>query len=254
MTIASVAKNVSIAVGAYRLARWLRRLSRADLRAAFLEDVDLYRSLLPLGALCFDVGAQTGEKSEALLAAGGRVVAFEPNPVVLRELRARCGHHRHWVLVAAALGSRASIATLYAHASSGQSSLHQAWQGDVIGTYQVPVETLDSAIERFGRPAYCKIDVEGWELEVLKGLTQPVPLISFEFHLDEPGISRTRLCLQRLLDLQATHANLTPAERSSLHFDKWIPLDEFVDWFPGDLKGSLPGHPYGDIFVRNATD
>jgi hypothetical protein len=112
------------------------------------------------------------------------------------------------------------------------------------------VVTLDAAIRAFGKPTYCKIDVEGWEFEVLRGLSQGLPLISFEFHLTDVDARKTRACLERLLELGATHANLTPAERSTFHFPDWMPVRELLDWFPGDLGSTLPGLPYGDIYVR----
>ena len=179
MSLLSTAKRVSIAAGLYRPARWLSRRTRPYQLQVLHDDIKLYRSLLPTGALCFDVGANIGEKSEALLEAGSRVVAFEPNPVVLPELQARCSHRKNWTVVPTALGSGAAIATLYARESHGQSSLAAEWEGNVIGTYNVPVVTLDSAIQCFGSPAFCKIDVEGWELEVLRGLTQPIPLMAY---------------------------------------------------------------------------
>jgi FkbM family methyltransferase len=45
--------------------------------------------------------------------------------------------------------------------------------------------SLDSMIERFGIPDLLKIDVEGYELNVLKGLTQKVNDICFEWHEEE---------------------------------------------------------------------
>lgn len=250
MSLSIAAKRLSIATRLYRPARWLSRRIRPYQLRAFLGDIELFRSLLPPGALCFDVGANIGEKSEALLQAGGRVVAFEPNPLVLPELRARCGHHKNWALVEAALGSGGAIATLYARESHGQSSLAQEWEGKIVGSYHVPVVTLDSAIQHFGRPVYCKIDVEGWELEVLRGLTQTIPLLSFEFHLNDEDIRKTIACLERLIRFGSSCANITAAEASTFHLKEWVPLGQFLGWFPGDLKRSLPGHSYGDIFVK----
>jgi FkbM family methyltransferase len=253
MPLATTVKNLSIVAGLYRYARWLsRRLRPAQLRA-HLDDIRFYRSLLPSGALCFDVGANIGEKSEALLKAGARVVAFEPNPLVLPELRARCSYQKNWTIVAAALGSGAAISTLYACQAHSGSSLDRDWPGKVIGTYNVPVVTLDAAIQMFGKPFYCKIDVEGWELEVLKGLTQPLPLLSFEFNLSSKHLAKTLACLERLMDFGPSHVNLTPAEDSTFYLQEWVLLEQFIKWFPGDLKRSLPGALYGDIFIKNTT-
>jgi hypothetical protein len=59
--------------------------------------------------------------------------------------------------------------------------------------------------------------------------------------------------LERLLGFGPSHVNLTPAEDSHFHLQEWASLEQFVKWFPGDLKRSLPGAPYGDIFIKNAA-
>jgi FkbM family methyltransferase len=247
-------KQLSIAVGLYRPARRLSRIIRPHERREFRGDVELYRSLLPPGALCFDVGANLGDKSEAMLRSGARVVAFEPNPLVVPELRARCGADKDWNLVEAALGSGPRIAILHAQKIHSQSSLAQGWEnGKVIARFPVPVVTLDAAIEGFGLPDYCKIDVEGWELEVLTGLTQPVPLISFEFHLDDNGVRNARSCLERLAKFGPSRLNITPAESSTFHFKEWLPLEGFLERFPGNVISTLPGNPYGDMFVKSVA-
>jgi FkbM family methyltransferase len=254
MHVLSTVKQMSIATGLYRPMRWLSRKARPTRLRAFLDDVGLYRSLLPPEAVCFDVGANIGEKSEALLRAGAkRVVAFEPNPQVVPELRARCGHWRNWILVEAALGSAPGFATLYTRERHGQSGLREQWDGRITGRCDVPVLTLDMAIQYFGRPFYCKIDVEGWELEVLKGLNQPLPLVSLEFALVEHDIAKTLACLERLNGFGAGEVNITPAEASSFHFAEWDRLERFRRWFPGDLKRTLPRDIYGDLYVRTAA-
>lgn len=251
MRLLTLAKRLSIITGLYRPTRWLSRQLRPGRLHAFQRDIKLFRSLLPSGALCFDVGANIGQKSEALLDAGARVVAFEPNPLVLPELRARCRHRKNWSVVATALGSGPAIAILHVRKSLGQSSLIEDWEGEPLATYNVPVVTLDSAIQRFGIPFFCKIDVEGWELEVLNGLTQPIPLLSFEFHLNERDITKTAACLKKLAQFGPSRVNITLAEASSFHLETWMPLKEFRAGFPGDLDRTQPRCHYGNIFVRN---
>lgn len=253
MALLSAVKRVSILTGMYRPTRWLSRRLRRNQLHAFRKNVELFRSLIPAGALCFDIGANIGEKSEALLEAGGQVVSFEPNRLVMPELHARCGRRTRWSVVQAALGSGPAIAMLHALDAHGSSSLDEDWVrgGKEVATYHVPVVTLDSAIRFFGTPFFCKIDVEGWELEVFLGLTQSIPLISFEFHLNERDIKKTLACLERLEHFGQSRINLTPAEDSTFHLQNWIPLQEFLAWFPGDLSYTLPGYHYGDIFVMN---
>lgn len=252
-SLTGAVKQLAIAGGLYRPARWLSRRLRPAQQRAHLELVQLYRSLVPAGALCFDVGANIGEMSEAMLEAGARVVAFEPNPLVLPELRARLDGHPRWSVVEAALGRGAAIATLYARRSHGQSGLVADWADGVVRTFQVPVVTLDAAIRAFGMPVYCKVDVEGWEFEVLEGLSQAPPLLSIEFHLNDKGVARTRACLERLAALGARQVNLTGAEGSALHLEHWLPVQGFRRWYPGDLAETLRGYRYGDLFVRGPT-
>ena len=87
-SLSAAARRFTIASGLYRPARWLVRRLRPNQQRELQADVDFYRAILPPNALCFDVGANVGEKSEALLLAGARVVAFEPNPLVVPELTA----------------------------------------------------------------------------------------------------------------------------------------------------------------------
>jgi FkbM family methyltransferase len=250
VSLPAAVKSLAIATGLYPAARRLSRMVRPSQHQVFFGDIVLYRSLLPPDALCFDVGANIGEKSEALLEAGARVVAFEPNPRVLPELRARCGNRRDFTLVEAAMGSAPGVATLYARKGHENSGLFAGDGTDVIATPEVQVQTLDMAIERFGTPEFCKIDVEGWELEVLKGLSRPIRLISFEFQLNDFGIQKTLACLDRLAGFGASQVNITPAETPRFFFDRWMPLAELRAQFPGDLKRSMPGDHYGDIYVR----
>lgn len=254
MTLSNALKKISIATGLYRPARKLSRRMRPDQMKRFNDDQALYRDLIPRGSLCFDVGANIGAKSEALLLAGAKVVAFEPSCQVLPELRARCGDIKDWTVVESALGSEAAIATLYTRANHAQSSLAKDWEGIPAASYNVPVVTLDAAIKHFGRPYFCKVDVEGWELEVFRGLSQPIPLVSFEFHLRESDIAKTRECLRVLGRLGATAANVTSAEGASFQFKEWMPFAKFLEWFPGNLSQTLTKDRYGDIFVRSAGE
>lgn len=47
---------------------------------------EFYSSLIPAGALVFDIGANTGKYAEALEALGARVIALEPNAACVRHI------------------------------------------------------------------------------------------------------------------------------------------------------------------------
>ncbi len=253
MSISTKAKRLTISTGLYGPARWLTRRIRPEMLRTYQGYVEFYKSLIPTDALCFDVGANVGEISEALLQAGGRVIAFEPTPMVAPELKARCGHRKNWSIVEAAVGSEGTITTLYARESHAQSGLLSDWGDKVIRTFHVPVVTLDAAIRCFGRPAFCKIDVEGWELEVLNGLSQAIPLVSFEFHNSEQDNRKTVSCLQRLSGLGANLVNITAAETSAFHFKEWMTWEQFLEWFPDGLNRSFPSD-YGVIFIKSQVE
>ncbi len=252
MAISTTIKNISIITNSYKPIRWLERhILRPKQLRLFKEHVHFYRSLIPDNTLCFDVGANIGEKSEVLSTLGAQVVAFEPNPLVIPELKARCGKSRNWEFLAVGLGSKTAVLNFYARKAHGSSGFIKDWQVGIIDSFHVPVITLDDAIKFFGVPYYCKIDVEGWELEVFKGLTYSIPLISFEFHLNDQNIQNTISCLERLGHFGSSSVNITPSETFSFYYKEWVPLNQFLEWFPGDLKKVLPGDPYGDIFIRS---
>jgi FkbM family methyltransferase len=248
-------KQASLAIGLYRPARFLKNhlLDRGRL-AKLRDDVEFYRRLLDPPCLCFDIGANIGEKTEALLQAGATVVAFEPQADCMRELRARCGGSPRLKTRRAAVGAQVGEMPLFVHEDRSRTSLSNIdiWRGEVESTVTVPVTTLDEAIAEFGTPKFCKIDVQLWELEVLKGLTRPVPMVSFEYHLDiDGGAERTRTCLDQLARLGRLSINITPAEDLTFFLDDWCTPAEFLQRFPAAFQ-DREGFVYGDIFVKIA--
>ena len=65
---------------------------------------------------------------------------------------------------------------------------------------QVELTTLDLLIAEFGIPDYIKIDVEGFEVQVLRGLSMPVGVVSFECNLPI-FLSETVECIRHLVSL-----------------------------------------------------
>ncbi|MBN3922944.1 FkbM family methyltransferase [Nostoc sp. NMS4] len=253
--IKSIVKDFSISTGLYRPIRNLYRLLNQkqlkDRLNYFQREVSFYSKLLDSNSLCFDVGANIGAKSEAFLIAGAKVVAFEPQPECMRELKARCSnYHSKFHPVQKAVGAEPGEATLYTRERSGIASFYEDWVGTVQSSIQVSITTLDHAIDEFGKPDYCKIDVEGWELEVLKGLTQPISLLSFEYHITEREINTTAACINYLSNLGKILINVVPAEMHSFVFEEWLSPDEFFKRFPEDVA-DLGKDGYGEIWIRS---
>jgi len=83
----------------------------------------------------------------------------------------------------------------------------------------VPVTTLDALIAEHGVPAFCKIDVEGSELAVLQGLSQPLPALSFECIPAARALSLA--CLARLQALGDYEFNWSWGEEAKLAYQDW---------------------------------
>ncbi len=247
----SKTRRLAVASGLYRPGLYSRLVDSTH-RTRFDGDVGFFKELVESGGLCFDVGAHSGEKTEAMLKAGMRVVAFEPQPQCVAELQARCRPYRENLRVCqGGVGAVSGEATFFVSNNSVMSSFHPDW-GDASSSVRVPIMTLDHAIARYGAPDFCKIDVEGWEFEVLKGLTCAIPLLAFEFHHGDREVKTARDCLAYLSRFGELKINVTPAESNAFFFDQWKPLDEFLTLFPDHFRGR-DGFHYGDIFVRTTT-
>jgi FkbM family methyltransferase len=130
--------------------------------------------------LVIDVGANTGQYASALRHDGyrGQIVSFEPQPSAAAELRAAAAGDQDWKIFECALGPAPGKSNLFVTDDSQSSSL-LAPSADparfrfLVGSSQTPVEiaTLDDF--RFGHRGhnrlYLKLDVQGYELGVLRG-------------------------------------------------------------------------------------
>ena len=152
-----------------------------------------YARFVTSGDLVFDIGSHVGDRVAAFRRLGARVVAVEPQPAFARTLRLLYGRDRAVTVLESAAGRAPGTVTLRVNLDNPTVSTASeafiaasrgapGWEGQRWGTsVEVPVTTLDALIARFGAPQFVKIDVEGWEEEVLAGLGSPPPALSFEF-------------------------------------------------------------------------
>ncbi len=112
----------------------------------------------------------------------------------------------------------------------------------------VPVTTLDALIAQHGLPAFCKIDVEGFELAVLRGLSQPIPALSFEVVLagGAEALADAVACLDWLCELGAYRFNWSPGESHQLVGATWMDRAEMAA-FLADLPISANS---GDVYAQ----
>ena len=130
-------------------------------------------AVLP-GHVALDVGANVGAYALLLgqwVGPTGRVFAFEPAPDVHAALARHISLNRLDDIVrpvAAALSDRETEAPLVLSGTAGESRL--AVPGDSGDVRSVSLTTIDRFCAREGlAPDFIKIDVEGWELSVLRG-------------------------------------------------------------------------------------
>jgi FkbM family methyltransferase len=218
---------------------------------------ELYRAHVPSGGLVFDIGAHLGDRTRAFADLGARVVALEPQPGVHRWLERRVGSSIGVTLRTEAVGAEPGQATLaISRRTPTLSTLSGSWKrqiGQRNPTFRhvswdeavtVRVVTLDQLIREYGVPDFCKIDVEGFEAEVLAGLSQPVPALSFEFVSGALEIAEQ--CIGRLSILDTYEFNAVRGERRAYLFPAWQSAETMRHW----LGQGAEGISSGDIYAR----
>ncbi len=166
----------------------------------YQEEVNFYSEILTTinypKDLIFDVGANLGKKSAIFSKLSKKIIAFEPSEKLFGYLQKRFRQSNIEVFNCA-LGSNISLSEFYeingneAYNSLSKKHIETTVTKREISTIElvtrrkVNVEIIETFIKKFGVPVYIKVDVEGYEYEVIKGLKTPVPLISFEANLPE---------------------------------------------------------------------
>lgn len=188
-----------------------------------------YSQFIGPGDLAFDIGAHVGNRTLALRQAGARVVAVEPQKLLCAFLQRTLP--RDITLLPVALGpepGEAELAVSRLHPTV--SSLAHRY-ADTVGRSEgfehvtwdahqsVQMTTLDELIARYGRPQFAKIDVEGFEAEVLAGLSQPLPFIAFEYL--PAALDVAEAAVARLSNLGPYRFNLVQGEERHFTLSRW---------------------------------
>jgi FkbM family methyltransferase len=216
---------------------------------------EFYSGLLNKGSKCYDIGASYGYRTEAFLKVGASVVAVEPQKKIAKYLKKKFGNEIQ--LVQKAVGAKVEKRIMYLSPHSVLSSLSSEWITEVKKNNrfnnldweeqeEVEVTTLDKLIIDYGKPDFCKIDVEGYELEVIKGLSQPISLISFEFTIPE-FTERAINCIRHLEKLGNIKCNLSKGETLILNFSEWLDPHSFIEKFKTISKSGIKD---GDIYIK----
>jgi FkbM family methyltransferase len=218
------------------------------------REVQFYRRTLEglkKGAVIFDIGANAGYMVDIFLRLGAKVLAVEPdahNQRILTQSFLRYRVRRKPVtVVGKAVGDRAGKQTMWVdEPGSAKNTLNPKWVetlridpgrfGKLLSFAQstpVDIVTLEELIRLHGRPFYIKIDVEGNEASVIRGLQSAVPYISFEVNLPEFRMEGLQ-CVQMLEAIAGGgRLNYVVDCAAGMALDRWLPSDAFA----GALEG-----------------
>ena len=221
-----------------------------------------YSQFISKGDLCFDIGANIGNRTEVFLRLGATVVAVEPQDICMQKLLNKYGDNNKVFLVHKALGAKEGKGNLILSNSHTVSSMSKEWIDCVKNsdmfftstsafqwhkTVSVPITTLDKLIKKYGNPIVCKIDVEGFEYQVIKGLSQPVEMISFEFTPASRFINLAIKSIKHLSSIGNVQFNYSFGESMTFALSEWVDKEKICN-----ILLSIPYKTAfsGDIYAR----
>lgn len=209
------------------------------------------------GSLVFDIGANLGNYSAMFLGKKAKIIAVEPQSYCVDFLKLRFRNNPSVKIIRCGLGAKEEEKELMVSSAHTLSSFNKEWVEGVNKTERfkpsnavwekkekIPMRTVDSLISEYGLPSYLKIDVEGYEKEVLRGLHQPVEMVSFEFTI--PELANDASDCVNLLSKIANYEFLSIKQEDGK--EKWISASEIEKEIRElEQTDELVG---GDIFAR----
>jgi FkbM family methyltransferase len=216
-----------------------------------------YAGFIRPGMLCFDIGAHLGNRTTTWLKLGAEVVAVEPQPVCIAFLEKKFSNNPRVNIVKKGLGQIQGVSTMrisslnpavstlspqdWMYRMKNAASFNLEWDNSI----EVEITTLDALINEFGIPGFCKIDTEGYELHVLSGLSQPLPLLCFEvISIHKEAVAP---CLQKLASLGNYEFNWSVGESLTFELNNWTNEKKIlaaINAYPKKIFA-------GDIYARH---
>ena len=190
----------------------------------------------------FDIGANRGDATVAGLNLGYKIIAIEPSRMY-RELVKNFIYNPNVIPLKYAVSDKDyERVEFYEAAEDGLSTLNKDWltadtmpyAGKAFWTTQATTITLNTLADKYGEPDLIKIDVEGAEWSVFKGMTRKMGTVTFEW--TNATIAEHSKQLDYLASLGYTEFSIRFIE-NHLQFppnDDWLPID-FADLLQGQI-------------------
>lgn len=220
----------------------------------------LYSNFVSEGDLCFDIGANIGSRIATFLVLKAKVIALEPQEKCYLDLQKNFKNDPVTIVTKGA-GSTNEIKDFYVADDSLLSSFSPEFiEGQKTGHFknndwsrveQVEITTLDTLIAEYGVPQFIKIDTEGFELEVLKGLSHKVKALSFEYTLPHQAAQAPE-CVEAIDRLYAGQVeyNMSRDEAYAFRFSKWVNSTTLLELLRSENFNTSNFGLYGDVYAR----
>lgn len=218
---------------------------------------EFYSTLIRPSDLAFDIGANRGNRIAVFLSLGAKVVALEPQPRCADELVRKFEGRYGLTILDMAVGDKDGVETMRISNNDMVSSLSDDWISRVKASgrfddssweqeIKVRVTTLDRLIAQYGMPDFIKVDVEGYEAEVMRGLSHRIKKLSFEYTPEriEPALAAVR----RLSFLGDYVFNISRGETFAMEFSEPVEDEAAIELLTS-LSMEKEGVVSGDVYA-----
>jgi len=215
-----------------------------------------YEGLLRPGLTVVDIGANQGLYSllfSSLVGPKGRVFSFEPDVNLFGALEENCQRNRakNIQYYNYAIGATKGMRTLYrSRVNSGDNRLAPSDRSKWFYGVDIQIETLDSVLGST-HVDFIKIDVQGWEFEVVKGMTKVWdnnPALSIYFEFWPFGLRRAACEPLRLLEYFREHG-FALCEIAGSNARPIVDFEAFCSAFRGYQATNLMAMRHGESSV-----
>ncbi|MFV0538124.1 MAG: FkbM family methyltransferase [Dysgonomonas sp.] len=241
-----------------KIVRRDKRLYREYEKDNYKARLKMYSSLIKPGDLVFDVGANIGNRVAPLLKVGANIIAIEPQEACYTILKKK--FKDKITIVTKGVDAKPGSKKFYISTKSTPlSSFSEEWVDSMKAnrfqsekwdkSEEVDMTTLDLLVKKYGKPVFIKIDVEGYEAEVLKGLTHSVKYLSFEYTVPEYP-DKAIECVNRLNDINGNvKFNYSIGESMEWALSEWLTGVEMKKHIE---SSEFLNTIFGDIYAHNS--